>query len=726
MLSARIAFRRLAPVFLVVLAGGGCASPDDTPVEWRYRIDLPLAKGRFNLGRMIESVLPPKAEVIGPIAAGGSADTLKIRITDSSLGAFALQPDALRPDRMDRTIGSMTLTTPDTVSHVFGIPGGGILPRAMDTSLDAAEEKPLKGIRSIGCDTASGLMTVRIENRSSAVLSAFRLTLSGSGRPIADTVVGNLGPSEVRLLPVAMAGVRLDSSVDIRIRTRAVMAQGTEVLEGSGIRVAFSLNGLELARAQAMDTLLAFSKLYEQRFRISDTFDLAYIQLSTRLAFSIYLGSRISLRSSAEWVDLWDGDYCESLRLSEWKDLAEARSLDSAAYRGKIAALTLHGGTGTGDGFTSSFDNLRLFPRSDTLAGRPASLAVIRFRFSPLQEGHWVGFDRADSIVFTIEPREVRFAGFDARLRQPLLRNAGETRVPVAYPWEKERNGGLRGKVGFSAADFRIDGLIRMPDGCSIDSLSLAIAMGTGDHAVAADTLSGDFAGLSNGSLAGISKDLSRMLNELPGDIWFRPEVRIPRGTRLLWHPRGAATPYEDSLRIKWDFRLDLPLAWTVSDTARLVLRDSFVVDEALARAQRKMDVEKVNLLLSIVNPTGFGMELTGLGAPRKGRDRLFALADTSIAPASAKRDPESEWLSLVGPKPISIATSGNSGPFSIRLEKEDYLRMLAKTGYCFLWRVTLLPGTEVAIKAGDSLGIAAFLRLDGLASMDTLLAARR
>lgn len=747
-----------------------CSTPTDRePVHWRTDIDVPVTNESFILGsefgnlfQFTETIKDSVDTIIqnpdgtedtvwhkhkrtkmrilnvdstygddgtSIVADTTDGDTVVFSIIDTGYTEMVVDEDSLEDKTFEESVGPIPLS---------GVPDVDVGPVPLGT---AANVPVPGGIDSIVFHGESDPLQVTVENPTSADLSNVVVSIGGKSGTL-----GALGAGESKTVDIDAAGMKIESSTPMQIT--GDVAGGS--MGTGGLNVSFSLNGLTARKVTVADSLVQFSRTYTNRYEISDSIDIDYIDLEYGFfLYSMRNGTDVDMNVTATHRHLWVTPHCRSKGVTDVDSLykIDTRNDSLLAYYGEIT----QGPVVAKAGGTQEFDRLnlsgnRLFTEWEVLgpdSGR--TITEVNYLVStPEPTGKHVTISSSDSLVFTIAASFIQFKEMFGRLAENYERESDTEYVRIDYPWNESAIKSLRGKLYLQKVLANIAIEVELPDDRAyLDSMRIHFEAAL-DSPQIVQTGDTTYTNIRNDSILRYSIPITNLVNAYPDSVAVSVQITVPDSTealivndlRIVEEGTGVLNDKMGSMTVKAfvDYNLDAFFDMEVRDTAILPLGTSEFKVAKWMDMIGKMEDREAGFNMYVTNFTNLHLRLMGMITPGIPADTLEAWDSLGVLPfdtvaAILAKEGEAEsrgYVNFLGTRGIYVpprnATRTDSSFVTLNDSQMDAIFSDSING--ILWQVRFLPYETVhadALADTDWVKINSWIHVEGTQNTDSV-----
>lgn len=699
----------------VSLTGILCSNPtDQQPFRWRWFGEVPFTNEKF----VLAEELPNLNDNITTDTLADDTTKMILLVRDGqpvAFGArkkdetdFVIEPDPPERETFSSTLGAVTIAKTGTQAAPVGV--------GQTVSI------PLPSIFHVGFDATSPDLSLTVTNTSSSDLSDVTVTIAGIGTVDVGTVAASGGVSTGQL---ATAGTAIDSTLEI-----SVTANGGGA--GDAVTVSLSFDGLVADTLVIIDTLVQFTKRFDNNHEMTDTVEMYYVDVNeANYIYSLDNRTGMSVKVRGIHNHVWTRQECVNRGVESVSDIATKFNQPGDTvnfFRGRLSLADQ-----PVEVFADSLMNFggldlsakRLFPEwQDTV-----TITHVSYEVTPSATGKRISISKNDSLTFIIDPIVFKLDKFKGKIREPYTQDSDTEFISIPYPWDSSAIASLRNGFRLDSVMAQVDVTVGIGDDQAyLDSMDVFVQLFAAAAVPAvACSLRTTLSNVHNGATYRRSINITPLINVFPDSVGVLATATTPAGAEVLVvNDRDTASVTRMTLAINSAYRLD---AYIDYHTDTIVPFDMGYGDFDMVGATRllsKMEERRVSAILDISNHTNVNVSLFGLMGPGEKRFALDSLSTDSVSKLVEVAGIPDGFINITGPSGVMIPSRNQTHRDTILLDDHQLEAMLEcddceTAGWRWLLKFAAQPLRD-HLNDTDYIEINSKFRIEGIQNTDSLL----
>ena len=707
-----------------------CSNPVDEPLRWSSAAEVPVTNEMFNLKEQFDKMFDytDTMKVIDPDSSK-IGDTLQYIKSSIDTVNFEQSENTIDTQSYRVVLGPFPLTGVSTGVDTVSLPApAGSFSVSFPLFLD-------KVYQAIFYDTVTNLLSIKVDNLSSSVLTDVQIGIIG----IDTQTIMSIDANASETVTLEVAGKSLIQRVPFVFSGTAGSAGPKQ------LSISFSLNGLIVSKCKVDDHLVKFDRVFSANYDITDTIAMDYIDIDNgRFEYTINNSTGLKLRAIVDHQHLWQGSYCINNNLESLNDIIKFKSLNTSFYSGYITGTNITRGEEVLP-FESwklqskNINGTRLFTLWDTVKNK--TYTSIKYTIaSDLPKGDTLTLSATDSLSFRVNVLDLKFKEFLGTVMKPYERIGDPQKVVITLPkpLNESVKDSLRGKMVLSNVSGIVSAKTEMPQRSFIDTMAISFTAYMMDAVQVRDSTLTTFVNVKNDSVFNRLINITNVTNQFPDTVLINTVVRIPKGTRMRVCNNITSENYAGSnseymkyigqmtVKIITNYVLSPKLDWTIIAPANLDLGNSkFPVIKPL-RFVRKMENRRVLMNLKIRNNSNLNMYLYSLIAPQKLVDTLDSMSTDEFVRLVSQKDSAEKhgFVNFLGINGVLVPSRKATDPVISEVElSHSQLETILSSDTCsWRWLAKFETQGRDALTDTDYIDIHSKLRVDGTNSTDSLM----
>jgi len=703
-------FLRLAVVLVGVLNCMYCANPvDEPPLEWRSQVVAPITNERFMVAEQMDSLFEftKDVEVI-------KDDTLSFAVSRLDSAEYERTEKAFDTMYYRVTVGELKVKNiKDVDADVpYDTTGKVVVPIPV----------PLEGVRTIVMSTdAKNILNVTFSNSTNRDLDSVSIMIPNVGTETAGLVAS--GTTSVLQFDLREKMIQ-DTLKFIVTSYSSARATGT-------VGISCSLNGLVASSLEVLDSLVAFSQEFVNRYELTDTMDLDYVDIDRgSFVYTILNHCNVSFNLQCIHDHIWETNFCKLNDIEDVTDLSSLPPADSIHFNGGIPGARIMAGPNTEAQLQKVIlSGSRLFPEWDDSLKK--SVTNVRYTVEILSTGKYVTLTSLDSMMFTITTNEFTFEAMAGTVVEPIEYDVDTQKVAIELPWNTTVKDSLRGRFILSNVWGDLALQTRLGINSRVDTIDLSIYAFDPESTTVQDSMHTRFIALNNDSVYNRSIDITNVANQFSDSIALAVKMKIPVGTyvKFVTDTRNPLPPEiigRMLVEAFTNFRLNARLDWRVDQLVNMDLGTSrFEVPEAM-QYFGKMKERSAEFDLWVKNNSNLQISLFSLVAPATLMDTLDSLSMNEVYAylKDNQMATDAGYINLFDTAGVIIpARDTTATEYNKVLLNDKQIDMLLGTdSLSFRWWIQFKEQDRDALKLTDFIDLKSRLGIRGTNNTDSLL----
>lgn len=722
MLRKTLAIVASAALFILLY---DCSNPADEQLRWYSATEVPVTNEKFVMIDEINKLFKEgkgSVRIIDPDSTK-KGDILKVVNNEYRDIVVDISDDSIETQTVSAVLGPVPVSSLVKFGDTINLAApAGVWSTTIPMSIPYVYDVTFY-------DTATNLMTLKIDNFSSSALSNVAIGIAGVDTMQVDSIA-----------PEASVTVQLNARNKRIIRTAQVYISVNAAAAGAKeLGLTFSLNGMHVGMCKASDSLVRFSHTVNATYDITDTVALDYADIKAGTFFyKVENQSRLRFRVGLAHEHIWQSGFCKDQNIENVSQLRLISAADSAReFMGNVL-LSTQGVTiqPESNGLVGRLNlgGYRLFGVWDNARGEAVTTASYTLE-TLTPRGDTIEFSAGDTMKFTLECGKFEFDEFLGTVMIPYTREADTQKVGIILPepMNETMKDSLRNHVLLALVNGNVTCTTKTDDRAFIDTLVVSFKASAMGFPAARDSSTVRFHNVRNDSIFKRTVNITKVANQFPDTVVVTSNVTVPRGTRMrACNTLQKSDPdYNSSIGkmtitmgTKYDFTSDID--WSVLLPTYLDLGKSrFSVMDPL-RFIKKLESRRVTMNLKVRNNSNMHMKLYSLIAPRKLIDTLDSMStDDFVKLAMAKDSSEKRgYVNFFGSTGVYVPARKDTVPFeNIVTLNHNQLETILNSDTCsWRWLARLEPQERDALYDTDYLDIRSKLHIEGVNSVDSLL----
>jgi hypothetical protein len=720
-----------------------CSNPTRDNLNWRSAIDIPVSNASFVIGRQFQDLFEAVKDLkdfsmrgIDSFTVDSARDSgahcIAFSKTSRDTITFTQKQDTLGVKSFQVTIGAIPLSSAGdkTVRVAFGT--AGTVAAEIQQSATATISLPKIQRIVIDADPANARLPVRIVNATAATIDNVVIALPNILPAVPSLSIGRLAAAGVVDTVFLIPGRTIESTVQVQIT--GTPKAGGSIATGTGFDVSVSFSKLKASYAVVMDSLLAISDTFTNKYKITDSVNIEYADIDVGF-FNYFLNNRsgIDLYVSAEHHDLWITPACEKKNVKSYRDLPRlANSSDSFNYySGHIIDGDRHVEPRQNKKFASlNLSRNRMFPRwADS-----NSVSRVDYIVRTEPRGAWDTIRSSDSLIFIIQPTAMSYKQMAGKLVKDFNKTSDTQTVEVPFPWPKANQDSLRGNFLLQKVLANMSLNLSLPDSAYLDSILVNFRVFAPQFRDSIVDTTVTIGTLKNDTVYKRALNITRVINNFPDSVKIVSRVKVPAGVRMCAINDPATTGRNvGTMTIKAfvNYRLNAFLDWTVVDTATMDLgTDTFTIDGKGVRLFQRMSDRLFDFKVQATNHSNVNIRLFALFAPDKMRKTLYVDSLTLnqvnklVSDTSGNLVDAFGVVNLLGTKGLYIPHRDSVVQNSITLTDKQMEKILNTRQGSMRWMLRFVKSGRDSMTNTDNIKLNSWIHLEGVNNMGSVVTA--
>jgi hypothetical protein len=687
-----------------------CANPvDEPPLAWKSNVAAPLTNEHYFIGEKFDDLFDFKNDL--EIIKG---DTISFAVSRNDTATY---------ERTEKTFDTMFYRVKLGILSIQGAPEQNYsIPSASAGTFIDTFSVPLQKIKNIVFyDTANNFLDFELSNNSDVSLSNVDFGIVGLGSGHIDA----LPAQSSHVFSYNVAGKSINDSLTF------IMGLTSPDATPKTLRVKFSFNGVKVFSMNVLDSLLAYSREYVNRYELTDSINIDYVDLQDGMfIYKILNQSGVSFSLSCVHDHIWDAGYCESVSLRGLGDFKTLTTpVDSSKFKGTIPNTKINAAPSATEVIQIvNLSDSRLFTEWDTTINK--SITNVRYTVATNPTGRYTTVSALDSLKFTIATLSFKFKRIAGTFTEPMEYEADTEKVAIDLPWNTTVKDSLRGKFILKNVWADLELKTKMTADSHIDTLGIDFIAFDPESTVVRDSLITRFVNVSNDSVYSRAMNIADVANCFSDSIAIAVRVHIPTGTKFKF--TNTTDLLDNNIIGKMvidaytNFRLNAKLDWEVDDTVNMDLGSSRTKLPEAFQYFRKMQQRSGTFEMWVRNNTNLNVSLFALVAPDALMDTLDSLSMNKMYAYLKSKDKaiSAGYIDLFGENGVKIPQRDTTTEYydTVELNELQIQKLVSADSLNFRWWIQFKPQPRDALKKKDFIDIKSRLGIRGTNNTDSLL----
>jgi hypothetical protein len=697
-----------------------CSNPVDEQLRWSSKTEVPVTNEKFSFIEEINNIYKDDTGTVSIIDPDSTkkGDILRVRNRQHRNIVVDISDDSIETQTAVAVIGPVPVSSSATFGDTVSLAApAGVFSSTIPLTIPYVYEITFY-------DTATNLLSVKIDNISASVLNNVSVGIAGvDTQQVASIAAG------------ASATIKLEARGKRVSKTAQVYFTGEAASAGvKSLGLTFSLNGLLIGSCKASDSLVQFSHSVRATYDITDTVALDYVDIKAGIfIYKVENQSRLRLKVSLAHEHVWLTDFCRKNNLERVSDLRSMSAGDSSTnFMGNVLLNTQDATiqpNSNGEVARLNLASYRLFGVWDAARGEAVTSAVYTLQ-TQKPRGDTIEFSAGDSLKYTLACGNFKFDEFLGTVMVPYTRAADTQKVAINLPkpMNATMKDSLRNHVLLSLVNGDVTCTTKTNDRAFIDTMKVsfkAFAMG---YPAASDSSTVRFLNVCKDSIFKRSINITKVANQYPDTVIITSSVLVPKGTRMRAcnsHPDAEGIgKMTITMGTKYDFLSSID--WTVLLPTYLDLGGSrFSVMDPL-RFIKKLESRQVSMFLKMRNNSNMHMRLYSLIAPRKLIDTLDSMSTNDFVKLAMSKDSSEKrgYVNFFGSTGVYLPQRKDTVPVeNMVILNHNQLETILNSDTCsWRWLARLEAQPRDSLMDTDFVDLRSKLRVEGVNSVDSVL----
>ena len=709
-----------------------CTKPNDAPLRWQTKLEVPVSNQVFNIAQefpklfsTINDTLPDTIwvkrwnptlnDTVDSISRiqdnsmrmrlfGGnvadSLNTVAIGFPMRDTVSFRREQDTLKTQKYLAYIGPISLSK--VPSYSVSLPttsATGNLGTSVAWS-DTADFT-FDSLKVATIDATSGTLNIIVKNRFANIrIDSIRIGVISGATTIWDTITF-LTANNTDTAKLDIRGRVLDSTTSICFAAKLRGGVGASVVAGDNVLITLSPASLTASSVTVYDAHLNYTADFVHNYEITDTIDINHVDLKEgAFAYQMDNYTPVPIRVSGDHQNIWNTGFSNDNGYDSLSQLVSASSgfTHSDSISDYVGALKYNSDPRPGqrsdgavlpnsqsvDFASTSFNGGRIFPRWDSLIQK--SVTPVRYHLESKASipSSIVTLRSSDSLRLSILSTRFKFDKISGVMRETFVKVHPPSRLPIKFPWPESGKASLRGSFKLTKVTAKTTVTIAAPEEAYMQSYVTTATILNPRHAPNAPLFQDStiqcvntdtFQNVNNGATYVMQSRIENVVNQFPDSIELRITTKIPKGKKIvLKNDLRLSSGKVGGMTVDANLMVNMlaDFDWTVNSAIRMDLgHNKFTIPNG-AQYFQKMDSRLVQLNLDLKNNSNIQARLFAL--IRRGnkvdRDSLDSMSVAKFFDyaTGVTNAEDNKYINIFGTTGVSIPIRGDSTSNSIQL----------------------------------------------------------
>lgn len=702
--------------------------PND-PISWHAKYSLPFVKNKITT----KNLLFENPELLSVFNDDSLAigDTLTVSLSDSMIEKYSTILFYLDDLSLAENLGSFKVGTLPPVSFQFTISDSGFppVPLPYDFPITRENATHISQFEYVRFDRISEDIIVEYENLSKSItLKNISTTLQQSGT-VALTIdtIPQLLPQQIKRLNISLAGKTIESNLVSIIA--AELGQGSLITSGNLLRICLYIKNQYIEEAVIDESVVNYQ--FQSSFDVplnQDTFNCDYFDIEDmHIPLTFINETPLAVEITPVLGNALDQEYAVQENIFSYDDLSNT-TIDSTYFLGNtIPTLLIEGSSNPLipkiSHLTLTLGNARILPEWHTLYQH--SKIPIQIEGRIFAQGKKVRIHKDMSLGLKLKNPQIFFTELRGSYGKDKLVYGTPALMVSPFTGASDILKELRDKFKLIRSEFRFTCDFLIEDDTYISQLNYDCLFfpitGVNPNI---DTIHWEMKDIKKGSPKIFQMNPDKIVNSFPDSLVYLVNNTFPKNKSMFFGKKVLTNlPNQSSIdiKVKTTMELILYMAWEVSDTINIDLKDTrspLLFNPGLLDILQDMSL---SLEYSLFNQTNINARIFAYGATTKHSKQLYDLDFSELGPALLNTPTGEHIIPVLGDSGIFLPPRNYTNVNTITLS-QDHMNDILDTDSLFIrWGLTLFPIPADALTDTDYVSLDAIFHLEGTQSTDIL-----